>query len=62
MAEREEKTASLSSDVSQNNSDGANTAPPPPPIPNGGLIAWLEVVGSFCVYFTTWYLPFIRVS
>lgn len=27
---------------------------PPSPIPNGGLIAWLQVAGSFCLYFCTW--------
>ncbi|CAG1977287.1 unnamed protein product [Fusarium graminearum] len=26
----------------------------PSPIPNGGLIAWLQVAGSFCLYFCTW--------
>lgn len=37
-------------------------APPaaPPPhrvaasVPNGGLQAWLQVAGSFCLYFGTW--------
>ncbi|KAH7211523.1 FAD binding domain-containing protein [Fusarium oxysporum] len=26
----------------------------PKPIPNGGLLAWLQVAGSFCLYFCTW--------
>ncbi|KAF5977942.1 riboflavin transporter MCH5 [Fusarium coicis] len=26
----------------------------PKPVPNGGLIAWLQVAGSFCLYFCTW--------
>lgn len=26
----------------------------PSAIPNGGLIAWLQVAGSFCLYFCTW--------
>ncbi|KAH7133563.1 FAD binding domain-containing protein [Dactylonectria macrodidyma] len=25
-----------------------------PPVPNGGLQAWLQVAGSFCLYFGTW--------
>jgi len=23
-------------------------------IPNGGLTAWLQVAGAFCIYLTTW--------
>ncbi|KAM0243074.1 hypothetical protein ACHAP5_006955 [Fusarium lateritium] len=26
----------------------------PKPIPDGGLLAWLQVAGSFCLYFCTW--------
>lgn len=26
------------------------------PIPNGGLIAWLQVVGSFMAFLNTWYV------
>ncbi|KAM5376739.1 hypothetical protein ACJZ2D_005362 [Fusarium nematophilum] len=26
----------------------------PPAIPDGGLVAWLQVAGSFCLYFCTW--------
>lgn len=26
-------------------------------IPNGGLKAWLQVAGSFCLSFNTWYVP-----
>ncbi|CBF89303.1 hypothetical protein AN0528.2 [Aspergillus nidulans FGSC A4] len=34
----------------------APTAAPggPPPPPNGGLLAWLNVLGSFMLYFNTW--------
>jgi hypothetical protein len=28
--------------------------PSPKPIPDGGLVAWLQVAGSFCLYFCTW--------
>ncbi|KAL4983885.1 major facilitator superfamily domain-containing protein [Aspergillus falconensis] len=28
--------------------------PPPPPPPNGGLVAWLHVVGGFMLFFNTW--------
>ncbi|GKU06002.1 unnamed protein product [Fusarium langsethiae] len=27
---------------------------PPRPVPNGGMTAWLQVAGSFCLYFCTW--------
>jgi len=27
--------------------------------PNGGLIAWLQVVGSFMAFLNTWYSPFL---
>lgn len=30
--------------------------PPPNPIPNGGFIAWLQVVGSFMAFLNTWYV------
>lgn len=31
------------------------TGPPaPPPPPNGGLVAWLHVVGGFMLFFNTW--------
>lgn len=26
--------------------------------PDGGLMAWLQVAGSFSLYFNTWYIPF----
>jgi len=26
-------------------------------IPNGGLTAWLQVLGSFFLFFNSWYLP-----
>lgn len=41
-------------------SDGPLTsAPPPAPShnnsqPNGGLWAWLQVAGGFCIFFNTW--------
>ena len=28
--------------------------PGPPPPPNGGLTAWLQVVGGFIIFFNTW--------
>lgn len=32
-------------------------------IPDGGLLAWLQVAGSFCLYFCTWgNVPVLRVS
>ena len=31
--------------------------PPPPPQErlDGGLVAWLQVLGAFCLFFTSWY-------
>lgn len=29
-------------------------APSPPEKLDGGLTAWLQVVGSFCLFFTSW--------
>ena len=29
--------------------------PAPSTIPNGGFNAWLQVAGSFCLFFNTWY-------
>ena len=26
--------------------------------PNGGLIAWMQVAASFCIFFSTWYINF----
>lgn len=41
--------------------DGARTPPGKPPAakpaaapPNGGLTAWMQVLGSFFIYFNTW--------
>ena len=33
---------------------GPPTQPHPSPIPNGGFDAWLQVAGSFCLFFNTW--------
>jgi hypothetical protein len=30
------------------------TATAPDPHKDGGLVAWLQVLGAFCVYFNTW--------
>lgn len=32
----------------------ANTQPPHSPPPNGGILAWLQVSGSFCIFLNTW--------
>ncbi len=38
--------------------DTKNDSPPAPPSndgpPNGGLTAWLQVLGSFMLFFNTW--------
>lgn len=49
-------TASKSGFVSLMDEPKANLdqpAPPPEKL-NGGLTAWLQVVGSFCLFFTSW--------
>lgn len=64
MAEADEAAMTANDSVSKNgddspgSSDGA-PAPAPAPVPaasppNGGLQAWLQVFGSFCLYFNTW--------
>jgi hypothetical protein len=61
----EEKAAPYESPEEQQRTDGvhapkedATPAPPPNagpgPPPNGGLVAWLQVLGSFCLFFNTW--------
>jgi hypothetical protein len=43
-------------------SDAEEASPKPPPskqsneIPNGGLKAWLQVLGSFLLFLNTWYV------
>ena len=27
-----------------------------PEIPDGGLFAWLQVAGAFCIFLNTWYV------
>ena len=34
---------------------GQSQNPVPGPPPNGGLRAWLQVVGAFCIFLNTWY-------
>jgi len=29
-------------------------------IPNGGLVAWLQVLGAFFLWFNTWYVSWLR--
>jgi hypothetical protein len=33
----------------------ANVLPPPAPPPDGGLRAWLQVLGCYLVFFNVWY-------
>jgi hypothetical protein len=32
----------------------SNTSPGPGPVPNGGLTAWLQVLGAWILFFNTW--------
>lgn len=32
----------------------ASASSPPDPVPNGGLTAWLQVLGSFFLFFNSW--------
>lgn len=36
--------------------EGASPVPetPMPIAPNGGILAWLQVAGSFCIFLNTW--------
>ncbi|KAK6713572.1 hypothetical protein SNK04_004537 [Fusarium graminearum] len=47
-----EKTTADDSPTAESTSSVEDASPSP--IPNGGLIAWLQVAGSFCLYFCTW--------
>lgn len=38
------------SDISSNAQDA------PSPVPNGGIVAWLQVMGSFFLFLNTWYV------
>lgn len=59
----EEKTAgqpngdvpsnTTTNDQTVKESEATKPAGPPPP-PNGGLVAWLHVLGGFCLFFNTW--------
>lgn len=47
----EEKVASP---VNSTGEDDKKPAEGPSPPPDGGLDAWLQVVGGFCLFFNTW--------
>lgn len=42
------------SDIEQIPEQPQKPAAGPPPPPNGGLVAWLHVVGGFMLFFNTW--------
>lgn len=46
-----------SHDVSEEKADAPPAPPPnagPGPVPNGGLVAWSQVLGSWMLFFNTW--------
>jgi len=43
---------SLSRDKSEERQ--ATPASAPDTVPNGGLVAWVQVAGAFCIFFNTW--------
>lgn len=45
-------SSSLADDTSPTSQETMPSSPPSPP--NGGARAWLQVLGSFCLYFNTW--------
>jgi hypothetical protein len=56
--EDQSKESGLEKPSSRQRELSATTAPSnahlPPPPPNGGLKAWLHVLGGFCLFFNTW--------
>lgn len=61
MEEKSDQPDNRSPDLDSGNDDIEKTPSPPPqkqggipPPPNGGLVAWLHVVGGFCLFFNSW--------
>ena len=48
----------LAAEVQSHKKDAhaVSTTPAPEPPPNGGLTAWLQVAGSFFLFFNTWFV------
>ncbi|KAI4863963.1 MFS general substrate transporter [Hypoxylon rubiginosum] len=57
-SDSEDLTISNGSGIVASSEKNAAPAPPrtggPPPPPNGGLVAWLHVLGGFMLFFNTW--------
>lgn len=49
-----------SATISDNEKSTVDTAaaqqPPPPPPPNGGLTAWIQVLGAHLLFFNSWWV------
>lgn len=61
MEEKTDTPQQAVQDQSSDNNDVEKSPSPPPskpagppPPPNGGLVAWLHVVGGFCLFFNSW--------
>jgi len=65
MPEEEASEVFQEAKESQTSEDSSSPQPPPDQVPpevttpqprvDGGLRAWLQVLGSFCLFFTSWY-------
>lgn len=40
----------------------ALSPPPPSAVPDGGIRAWLQVLGCWLVFFNVWYEPLLDMS
>jgi hypothetical protein len=51
------ENSSSPEDTTSTPPSSGNPVAAPDSIPNQGLRAWMQVVGSFCLYFNTWGKP-----
>ena len=49
-----EKSEEHPAQTNPSNSNATTPSPSATGFPDGGLKAWLQVLGAFCIYFSTW--------
>lgn len=54
MTKEATESSSSPEDTASTPPSSGNPVVAPDSIPNQGLPAWMQVVGSFCLYFNTW--------
>lgn len=54
--------SNMGSPVHGKSQEKTAAAPSAANLPNGGLTAWLQVVGAFFLFFNSWYVYASRVS